>query len=108
MKSSRPSSAHWQVLEDEDERAPLGKRLEEAPPGGERLAALVLAQLLVRAEPDERLQPPDHPVRIPVVARAVRTLRPSLSVATCAESVSRMPACALTISLSAQYVTPSP
>ncbi len=62
------------VLEHKDERAALGQRLEEATPGGKRLAALVVAQLLVRAETDERLQPPDDPVRVHgIVERSANT-----------------------------------
>ena len=49
-----------QVLEDEDERALVGDRLEVAPPGGERLVAAV-ARRLVRLEPGERTQPPLDP-----------------------------------------------
>ena len=37
-----------QVLEDEHERPLLGERLEEAPPGGERLAAAVSAEAASR------------------------------------------------------------
>ena len=98
-----------EVLEDEDQRAPLRKRLEEAPPGGERLARAdprsAPGPSRARRAAAAAGPPSPRPRRRP---RAVRTLRSSLSAATFAESVSRMPACALTISLSAQYVTPSP
>ena len=44
------------VLDDQDERTLLGERLEEAPPGGERLVAAVAADLLLAAEAEERQQ----------------------------------------------------
>ncbi len=43
-----------QVLEHEDERPLLGERLEEAPPGGEGLAAAVSSEPGLGLESDER------------------------------------------------------
>ena len=61
-----------EILEDEDERIRLGDRLEESPPGGERLAPAVCARLASPAQPRQRPQvtfdPPslhlvgDHPI----------------------------------------------
>ena len=51
-----------QVLEHEDGRALLAERLEEAPPGGERLAAAVSSDAELGAEPDERPQVGRDPV----------------------------------------------
>ena len=45
-----------QILEHEDERALLGERLEEAPPGGEGLAAAVATEPGLGLEPDERTE----------------------------------------------------
>ena len=42
-----------QILEHEDERALLGHRLEEVPPGRERLGAPVSAELALACEADE-------------------------------------------------------
>ena len=97
-----------QVLEDHDERALLGERLQEAPPGGERLGLAVAAELALPAEPasapEVRLDPAGVArARERVLDRAMELRATSLGV-----SCSRMPACALTISPSAQSVTPSP
>ncbi len=53
-----------EVLEHEHERAPLGERLEEPAPGGERLAAVIGGQLLVAREPHERLEVSGDPLRV--------------------------------------------
>ena len=53
-----------QVLEDEHGRAPLGKRLEEAAPGGEAFAAVLAAARLVGCEPEQRPQVRRHPVTV--------------------------------------------
>ena len=96
------------VLEHEDGRAVLRQRLEEAPPGRERLR---------RGRPRRRARRPrpGRPAgaggarpsggRAPRRARAETASR-SFSPATAAPSDSRMPACALTISPSAQNATP--
>ncbi len=52
-----------QILEGENERMARGERLEEAPPGGERLAAPVAADLLA-AQADERAQVALDPGRL--------------------------------------------
>ncbi len=43
-----------EILEDEDERPPLGHRLEEQSPRCKRLAASVFAELAFFAEPHQR------------------------------------------------------
>ena len=51
-----------QVFEDEDERMPVGQRLEEPPPGREALA-LRRSRLLAGAlQPDEAPEPSRHPL----------------------------------------------
>ena len=55
-----------QVLEPEDERALLGHRLEEAPPGGKRFGAMVSLQLLC-LEPHQRAEVPLYPVGLRLV-----------------------------------------
>ena len=97
-----------QVLEDENERAALGDGLEEPPPGGERLRSTIAAG---RARPRPARRAAAGGLRPMRVVRLVEQppRRPRASLAACSASrVSRMPACALTISVSAQYVTPSP
>ena len=97
------------VLEDDDERPLLGHRLEKAPPGGERRTG------------GDRRRAPTRPRGRRVSAAAIRPSsrrrcppgrrrQPSRSFCSTSsgESCSRMPACALTISESAQSVTPSP
>ncbi len=50
-----------QVVEDDDERALLGQRLEESAPGGIRLGSTVAAGRDRFCETDERTQVPPHP-----------------------------------------------
>ena len=65
-KSSSPSSAQWRSSKTSTIGAALGDRLEEAPPRGERLAALVTA-LLDPAEPDERAEVAIDPATLALV-----------------------------------------
>ena len=109
MKSRRPSSAQWMSSKTSTRGRGLGQRLEEAAPRRERLA-----------RGGRRRPPPGLPgrragrdARPPIAprprrARRVVTAVPSLAAASSAESDSRMPACAFTISPSAQKLTPSP
>ena len=91
-----------QVLEDEHERTLLGERLEEAPPGGERLAAPVGARLAAASSPTSgRRLRPSHCASAGR-RRALRSSSRSFSSARAASSVSSTPACAFTISPSAQ------
>jgi hypothetical protein len=53
-----------QVLDGEDSRVPLGDRLEEAAPGGERVLALRTHELLLCADADQRSQMSFHPARV--------------------------------------------
>ena len=94
-----------EILEDKDEWALFGDALEEPPPGGERLRPLISVQLLLALDSDERAEVPLDPLGCREVARG-RSV--SFSSVSSGESVSRIPACALTISPSAQYETPSP
>ena len=97
-----------QVLEDEDERALVGDRLEEAAPGREGLVAAV-ARCLVGVEPGERAQAPLDPCGVGrIVDESLDRLAKLLPRPRLGPSDSRIPACALTISPSAQNVTPSP
>ena len=99
-----------QVLEHEHGRATLGQRLEEAAPRRDRLARAGRRRAVAGAEPDERPQVPLHPAPLAVVRerRSATARRELRRRATSAESDSRIPACALTISPSAQKATPSP
>ena len=98
-----------QVLDDEHERPLLGERLEEAAPGGEGLATSVAPELALAAEPDEgeevRLDPGYVVRSVDASSTAPRIFSAATSLG---GSCSWMPACALTISPSAQSVTPSP
>ena len=97
-----------QVLEDENERSLVGDRLEQAAPGGKRLVAPVACPRIVGLEPDERAYIALDPAGVGRIVdeplHGLTELLPSLL----APSDSRIPACALTISRSAQKVTPSP
>ena len=98
-----------EVLEDDDERPLLGHRLEKAPPGGEGRLPTIVAELRLGGEADEGAQLRLDPVRVARIRQDVgdsarrASARPRAGV-----SCSTMPACALTISESAQSVTPSP
>jgi hypothetical protein len=94
-----------QVLEDEDERAPVGESLEEAAPGGEALVEVSLP--LSSGEAHEGSQGDSTHGRSSSSGRASSTVRASFSPAPSPASVST-PACALTISPRAQNVMPSP
>ena len=76
-----------EVLEDEHERALLGERLEEAPPGRERLSRAVLAELGRVAEADERPQSAARPRPRP---RRRRARRDRLARASRSASVGRV------------------
>ena len=91
-----------QVFEDEHERVLLRERLEEAPPRGERLAAAVGACLAGGLEPDERPEVALEPLRVVGVGDQRGDRFSSFSSVRAESSVSRTPACALTISPSAQ------
>ena len=96
-----------EVLEHEHGRAPLGDRLEEATPGRGRGLGAGAGRPL--ADADERAQLRLEPA--PLARRPGRAARPrrrSFRSASAGASLSRMPASALTISPSAQKVTPSP
>ena len=54
-----------EILEDEDERPLLGERLEEAPPGRERLGRVIAAGLGARSEARERAEVAFHPAGLP-------------------------------------------
>ena len=94
-----------QVLEHEDERALFGHSLEEPAPRRERLLWLDAPS---SRKPGERTQLPLDPLRLGRVAADVVDGARELLLRARAVSLSRMPACALTISASAQNVTPSP
>ena len=96
-----------QVLEDEDERPLVRDRLEEAPPGRERLVASVPAPSSVSRPASGRRCPSIQAASAGSVTNR-STACCSFSSARSELSDSRMPACALTISPSAQNVTPSP
>ena len=70
-----------QILEDEDERALLGERLEEPPPGRERLRLPVAAGVLSRrpSPTSGRRWPSTHSAS-DVVDQASATLRRSFSL----------------------------
>ena len=93
------------VLEDEDERPPFAEPLEEPPPGRE---GFVAALALRRVERDERTQVTLDPGRLLEIRDEVVDPRRSFASTVSPESLSRIPVCALTISPSAQNVTPSP
>ena len=93
-----------QILEDEHERALLGERLEEAAPGGERLVAAVAAELARAAlRPTSGRRCCSTQSRSASSAMSVGDAsRASFSRPSPSASVSRIPACAFTISPSAQ------
>jgi hypothetical protein len=94
-----------EILEDEDERIRLGDRLEESPPGGERLAPAVCAWLASPAQqPRVTFDPPACTLSGITPSTAAR----SFASAACASSLSSTPACDFVTSPSAQYATPSP
>ena len=102
-KSSRPSSAQCRSSKTSTSGPLVGERLEEAPPGRERLVAPVAATPRLGLEADERTQVPLDPVGVGAVGdERARRPRRSLLAAASAPSVSRIPACAFTISPSAQ------
>ena len=80
----------------------LGDVLEEPPPGREQLLAL---RGRGRLDPEQRQAAAAGTTPAPPLRAAPRS---SFSAATSGGSVSRIPACALTISPSAQKVIPSP
>ena len=91
-----------QVLEDEHERPAVAERLEEAPPGRERLGARVAAALALLCLADQRAQIGHDPAGLLLVADrrdGALELRVDRRRGV---SLSRMPASALTISASAQ------
>ena len=98
-----------QVFEDEHERtrtrqAPRGNAAtRRTPPTAGRATSRSFAR-----EADERAKVALHPCRLGVVAKRFATAVASFSPAVVAGSASRIPACALTISPSAQKVTPAP
>ncbi len=93
-----------EVFEHEHRRAPLGERLDEAAPGGEALVARA-----ARAPRGRRAAAAaTPPTRVVVRGTAAATVSCSLRSASAAVSVSRIPACALTISPNAQNAPPSP
>ena len=90
-----------EVLEEEDERPSAGNRLDEALPGAKRLLAIRLAATHESHQWGEaRLQPLG-------VVDSGEDLAELLGCSA-RPSDSRMPACAFTISPSAQNVMPSP
>ena len=95
-----------EVFEHQHERPPLRERLEQATPGGERLfAALARGSVECEQQPQVTLDPLGLPrVGDEVAHCAVRASPPPSP----RRRVSRIPAWALTISPSAQNVTPSP
>ena len=95
-----------EVFEDEHERPPFAERLEEPTPGRERLVA---ALALRRLERDEWTEVALDPGRLLAIRDEVADRRAGASPRQSRpRRVSRIPACALTISPSAQNVTPSP
>ena len=81
------------ILEDQNERVLFGERFEEAPPRCERL---FLRARDVRGLADERTQMRQDPVR--VFLDQLLDGVPSFAATSSSLSVSRMPACAFTIS----------
>ena len=90
------------VLHDQHERRALRDRLQEPAPGREQL---LLRRRLACVDPEQRQQARAQPRQV-VATRAATAS--SFAVATSGGSDSKMPACALTISPSAQNVIPSP
>ena len=90
-----------QILEDEHERAALGDRLEEAPPRRERLACGGRSIARRAREPGQRPHVPLDPSRLDS-SGDLATRRATLPRPLRRRRVSRIPACALTISPSAQ------
>ena len=107
MKSSRLSSAQWRSSTT-NERALVRHRLEEAPPRRECFAAPVAADFALGRETDEGEQMALDPAGIGVVVDELLDGDPDLRACELGESCSWIPACALTISPSAQSVIPSP
>jgi hypothetical protein len=97
-----------QILEDEHERPVLGECLEEPPPCGEGLVAAIAARVGLARDADERAQVALDPGGAFGIGNEIRDHLVSFVSAATAESVSRMPACAFTISPTAQNATPSP
>ena len=91
-----------QILEDEHQRPLLGQRLEQAAPRRERLVAAVARALAGRAEADERTQRPPTQPRSASSAKTSSSIAASFVSAASSGSLSRIPACAFTISPSAQ------
>ena len=103
----QPVVGPLEVVDHEDERSPLGERLEEDPPAGEELRPAVAEPTSSGVEPDERLEARRDPARSASGTRS-STLSASFVAVSAASSFSWIPACALTISPSAQNETPSP
>ena len=97
-----------QVLEDEHERALVRERLQELSPGSERLAAAIADRGLLAPEADEQAQERRDPVGLGRIVDDTTNRRSQLRSTFAAGSLSRIPASALTISPSAQKLTPSP
>ena len=89
-----------EVLDDQHQRAIGGHALDERAPGGERLFPVGGRRL----QADER----QHPFAQPGLVGPGGTTASSFAAAVAGESDSRIPACAFTISPSAQKVIPSP
>ena len=94
-----------QILEDENERAVLRERFEE--PRASRRSTLARSPAPRAAEADERQQVL-RPTSRSSSATALSTLARASRARRRGASFSRMPACAFTISPSAQKLTPSP
>ena len=97
-----------QVLEDENQRVLLGERFEETSPRGKRLRLSTTPAVLLRGPAHERPEVAFDPLAVRGAVERFRDDLGELLVNLSALSVSRMPAWALMISLSAQYVTASP
>ena len=104
-KSSSPSSAQWR-----SSNTSTSGRCSAAASSSRRQAANASSRSAAfRAfEPDERPRVPDEPVALRLVLASDSTIATSFSSAVAASSDSRIPACALTISPSAQKLTRSP
>ena len=91
-----------EILEDEDERAPFGEGFEEPPPGGERLGLSIAADVLFVGEPDQRAKMALDPFAVGSALEGFGDNTREFLLHLVRESVSRIPAWAFTISLSAQ------
>ena len=97
-----------EILEDEDERALFGEPSKNRRQAANASGRLISVQLLLALDSDERAEVTLDPLGFGVVNQLTHAVSQLALRSRRGESVSRIPAWALTISPSAQNETPSP